>query len=78
MQDSYRFIQFWLIVGIILAPSEVRSSCSVHGDGDSSWSRRRLAGRFIRTHRPQMEGVARVIIGRPFSESVAIVQTEGG
>jgi len=62
--NSYRFIQFWQVIVILLACWEVRYRL-VHADRDYRW--------FILSHR-QVEGIARVIFGRPFSECVAIIQ----
>jgi hypothetical protein len=74
---SYRFVQSWLNVGDRRARYEVRDDCLGHGESDSTWPCLRLVGGFIRSNRCYAEGVVRALLGRPFSESVTIIQSKG-
>jgi len=65
-------------VGVVSthARCEVRSSRAVHGDSDSGWACLGLVRHFTLSNGLQLEGAARIITGRPFSEIVAIVQSK--
>jgi hypothetical protein len=52
VQEPYRFVQSWLIVGIVRAPRGVCSDCLVHGsESDGSLSCLRLGAGFILSKR---------------------------
>ena len=77
--NSYRFIQFWKVIVILLARRQVcedRRGCPVHAERDGGWSR--LVGRFTLLVIRQVEGIARIIFARAFSKCVAIIQPGGG
>jgi len=77
-QNSYRFVRSILVQVVVSmhARCEVRSSRAVHGDSDSGWACLGIERQSTLSNGLQLEGAARIITGRPFSEIVAIVQSK--